>query len=86
LTAAGAALGLTLNDINGNASHNIFGSSGGLTVVDRDASGNIVSLDFQGTFSIPEPSSLLMAATAATFALAAWRRHRRQPRIDHPTQ
>jgi hypothetical protein len=70
LTAAGAALGLTLSDINGNASHNIFGSSAGLTVVDRDASGNIVSLDFQGTFSIPEPSSLLMSATAAAIGLA----------------
>jgi hypothetical protein len=71
LTPAGTALGLTLSDINGNASHNIFGSSGGLTVVDHDASGNIVSLDFQGT--IPEPSSLVMAATALAFGLATWR-------------
>jgi hypothetical protein len=86
LTAAGTALGLTVNDINGNASHNTFGSAAGLTVVDRDASGNIVSLDFQGTFSIPEPSSLLMAATAAALGLATWCRHRRQSRIDDPTQ
>jgi hypothetical protein len=70
LTAAGTALGLTTSDINGNASHNIFGSAAGLTVVDRDASGNIVSLDFQGTFSVPEPSSLVMVATAAAIGLA----------------
>jgi hypothetical protein len=70
LTAAGASLGLTTSDINGNASHNIFGSAAGLTVVDRDGSGNIVSLDFRGTFSIPEPSSLAMVATAAAIGLA----------------
>jgi hypothetical protein len=85
LTAAGAALGLTTSDINGNASHNIFGSSAGFTVVDRDGSGNIVSLDFQGTLSIPEPSSLLMAATAAAFGLAAWCCRRRRSASETPT-
>jgi len=37
LTAAGLALGLTNSDINGNASHNIFRTSGGLDIIDSDA-------------------------------------------------
>jgi hypothetical protein len=84
LTAAGLALGLTTSDINGNASHNVFGSSAGLNVVDRDASGNIVSLDFQGTLSIPEPSSLVLAATAAAFVLAECLRRRGKSVGDKP--
>jgi hypothetical protein len=44
VTPAGAALGLTDGDINGNASHNIFTATGGMDVIDRDASGEDISL------------------------------------------
>jgi uncharacterized membrane protein len=44
VTSAGAALGLTDSDVNGNASHNVFTASGGLDVIDTDASGEILSL------------------------------------------
>jgi hypothetical protein len=44
VTPFGVSLGLTNADVNGNASHNIFTSTGGLTAVDLDASGNIMSL------------------------------------------
>jgi hypothetical protein len=77
LTAAGTALGLVVSDINGNASHNIFGSSGGLTVVDRDASNNIVSLEFQGPIGVPAPPSLGMAAVAGVVGVSRWWLRRR---------
>jgi RHS repeat-associated protein/uncharacterized repeat protein (TIGR01451 family) len=48
VTAAGLVLGLTNADINGNASHNIFRTSGGLDIIDNDASGNIVTLAERG--------------------------------------
>jgi RHS repeat-associated protein len=48
LTAAGLAIGLTTSDINGNASHNIFRTSGGLDIVDIDAAGDIVTLATKG--------------------------------------
>lgn len=44
LTAFGASTGLLNSDINGNASHNIFTSTGGMNVVGVDANGNILSL------------------------------------------
>jgi len=45
LTSFGTSLGLTTNDVNGNASHNIFDSAPlGLSVVDKDASGQILSI------------------------------------------
>jgi hypothetical protein len=63
LTPAGTALGLVTNDINGNFSHNIFTATGGMTVVDRTATGAILSLDFQGQLGVggvvPEPNGLL---------------------------
>jgi len=48
LSSTGLAMGLTTSDINGNASHNIFTSSGGLSPVDYDPSGNIISLTERG--------------------------------------
>jgi hypothetical protein len=67
LTAFGSGLGLQTSDINGNASHNIFTSTGGLNVVDNDANGNILSLAGRGQVTtggiIPEPSSVLLLAT-----------------------
>jgi RHS repeat-associated protein len=48
LTAAGLALGLANSDINGNFSHNIFRTSGGLDIIDSDAAGDIMSLATRG--------------------------------------
>ncbi len=69
VTAFGAALGLTNSDVNGNFSHNIFTSAGGLTVVDTDSSGNILSLAGRGQVDpgtgvgqVPEPSSFFCSA------------------------
>jgi hypothetical protein len=42
LTPAGANLGLTNSDINGNFSHNIFTATGGMNVVNRNAAGQIL--------------------------------------------
>ena len=63
ITPFGTSIGLTVNDINGNASHSIFLNTAGLNVVDYDASGAILSL--AGPYSprlsqTPEPSSLLL--------------------------
>jgi hypothetical protein len=67
LTSFGTALGLVNADINGNFSHNVFTATGGMNVVDRDAGGEILSLDFRGqigpTGTSPEPSSILLLAT-----------------------
>ena len=69
LTADGLSLGLVNSDINGNFSHNIFTATGGMTVVDRDAGGEILSLMSRGTVTtggvLPEP------ATIALFSLGA---------------
>lgn len=48
VTSYGAGLGLTNADVNGNFSHNIFTGSFGLNVVDRDSSGNILTLAGRG--------------------------------------
>ena len=67
LTAFGSSLGLVNSDINGNFSHNIFTSTGGMNVVDRDASGEILSLAFRGQLTssgaVPEPSSIVLLVT-----------------------
>lgn len=63
VTPFGAGLGLTNADVN-DPTHNSFGAVGGLTVVDRDASGNattlagVVTID-DGGF-VPEPASLAL--------------------------
>ena len=44
VTPFGQSLGLTSNDINGNASHNIFTGTGGMSIVDQDSAGAILSL------------------------------------------
>ncbi|MFB2924284.1 MULTISPECIES: PEP-CTERM sorting domain-containing protein [Aerosakkonema] len=62
VTPFGASLGLTNNDINGNASHNIFDGTFGLNIVDVDANGNIMSLagrNLPTPNSVPEPTSAL---------------------------
>lgn len=77
VTAFGASLGLSANDVNGNFSHNIFLSTGGLNVVDEDAAGNILSLAGRGTVTntgVPEPSLPALGLAAASLLLARrWR-------------
>jgi hypothetical protein len=51
LTPFGASLGLAPTDINGNVSHNVFTSTGGLNVVDRDPAGEILTLAGRGSVS-----------------------------------
>jgi hypothetical protein len=64
VTAFGAGLGLTNLDVNGNASHNVFTQTGGMNVVDLDASGRILSLAYRGqigtTGVVPEPATLCL--------------------------
>jgi hypothetical protein len=79
LTPAGANLGLTNSDINGNFSHNIFTATGGMNVVNRNAAGQILSLDFRGNVTVtgvtPEPSTIVLLGSAmASIALLARRR------------
>jgi len=50
VTAAGAAIGLTNPDINGNYSHNIFTGAGGLDVIDIDSGGEVLSLAVRGKY------------------------------------
>lgn len=65
VTPFGASLGLTNNDVNGNASHTIFQDTFGLEIVDVDANGNILTLAGRGTVDqggvkdVPEPSALM---------------------------
>lgn len=67
LTAFGTTLGLSVSDINGNYSHNVFNGTFGLNVVDLDPSGNIISLAGRGQINggggvttTPEPASMLL--------------------------
>jgi hypothetical protein len=78
VTAFGASLGLTNSDVNGNASHNIFTSTGGLNVVDLDSSGNILSLAGRGQVTAggitPEPGTLLLVGSGLMGVIARRRR------------
>jgi hypothetical protein len=66
VTPFGASLGLTNADVNGNFSHNIFTSTGGLSVVDTDSGHQILSLAGRGQFGpggiTPEPAGLTLMA------------------------
>ncbi|RYG22510.1 PEP-CTERM sorting domain-containing protein [bacterium] len=72
VTPFGNSLGLTDNAINGNASHNFFTSYGGLSVVDRDASGRVMSVAGRVDV-VPEPLSII-ALSLGTLALLRRRR------------
>jgi hypothetical protein len=63
VTPFGAAMGLTVADINGNASHNIFTATGGMNIVDMDANGHILTLATRSQVTAggvtPEPGTIL---------------------------
>ena len=48
VTPFGASLGLTDSDVNGNASHNIFKATGGMSIINVNATGDMMSLAFRG--------------------------------------
>lgn len=68
VTPFGQTLGLVDSDVNGNVSHNIFTSLGGLNVVDEDVNGNAISAAYygkignSGTQPTPEPASMAVIA------------------------
>lgn len=66
LTSFGASLGLTVSDVNGNASHTIFNNQGGLSAVDLDAAGHVLSI--AGRVNIPSPGGLALAALGGLLA------------------
>ncbi len=82
LSALGVSLGLTVADINNNFSHNFFTGTGGMSPVDFDASGRIISLAFSGQLTpvgvVPEPETYaMMLAGLGLVAFAARRRKQR---------
>jgi hypothetical protein len=77
LTPFGVSLGLANSDINGNYSHNVFASTGGMTPVDYDAGGEILSLAWRGQIGpqgVPDGGSTLMLLSGAAALVAALRR------------
>jgi len=78
VTAFGSTLGLTNADVNGNFSHNIFTSTGGLNVVDMDSAGNILTLAGRGQVSAggitPEPGTLILVGAGLVGVITRRRR------------
>jgi len=85
LTPFGESLGLVTSDINENFSHNVFTATGGMSVVDTDSTGEILSLAYRGLFGlagvvavIPEPSILILFAFGLAGLAAVLRRRTRR--------
>ena len=82
VTPFGATLGLTNGDLNGNASHNVFTSTGGLNVVDYDSQQQILSLAYYGRIGsngvVPEPGALALLTGAGFFGGSLLLRRRRK--------
>ena len=83
VTAFGASLGLTNADVNGNFEHNIFTATGGMSPVDIDPQGNILSLATRSQIDpggvVPEPSSIvLIAGGFGLFGILEYRRRKSQ--------
>jgi hypothetical protein len=78
VTPFGQTLGLTDNDVNGNFSHNIFTGTGGLSVVDVDASGRVLSLATRSPIGpggvVPEPGTVTMLGGGLIIAGLLYRR------------
>src|SRR5262249_4776703 len=87
LTPFGISLGLTNSDINGNFSHNVFTTTGGLNIVDSDAAGEILSLAGRGKVGtggiVPEPSSIVLLGTIVAVGLFARRRRKSTKEMCH---
>jgi uncharacterized protein (TIGR03382 family) len=79
VSALGASMGLTNSDVNGNASHIFFSSTGGMQAVDYDSAGHILSLATRSQITtggvVSEPGSILLAVLALS-ALGVSRRRR----------
>lgn len=89
VTAFGASLGLTNDDVNGNFSHNIFVNGQGMQVVDVDPKGNTISITFRGQLcpggpclaeGIPELSPFWILLLIVLFSLLMIREIRRRVR------
>ncbi|MBM3725525.1 MAG: PEP-CTERM sorting domain-containing protein [Acidobacteria bacterium] len=78
VTAFGASLGLSDADVNGNFSHAIFTSTGGMSIVDVDSTGRILSLATRNkvtpTGVVPEPGTYAMMAAGVALLLLRRRR------------
>lgn len=67
VTPFGASLGLDNSHVNGNASHNIFTGTGGLTPVDIDRFGNTLTIAGRGAIG---PGGIAPLPSAAGLGLA----------------
>ncbi len=77
LTPFGLSLGLTNSDINGNFSHNVFDSTGGLSIVDTNPAGEILTMAGRGEINadtglVPEPGSIGLFTAGLLFAMCLW--------------
>ena len=88
VTPFGASLGLTNSDINGNYSHTIFTQTSGLSILDVDGEGNILSLAGRGNIDpenglarVPEPSSTLGLLTFGVFCVGSLLKRKRQQKV-----